>query len=240
MSVDIRATKNTAGDPVLVHVVTGTHDISRHVSVHSGGFARCEDLQYVEVMRKALRRRSDGRAAMRLLAQHGGPDFTLADGELPDARKVLGEYIGEVEHRYVQALNAVLGSGGASGPDVDRWRGHAEAYRTVLERFHRALGRKGPDYRSTAWRDSHGVYTAEHVAAWRDGEERERRSRVERLWTGILDSKGRVWKVDAAGCWTTPTDDGRFYGVDKIEAAHGPCHHVRIESAVTDEEYADA
>lgn len=238
MSVDIRAMKNDAGDPVLVHVVTGTHDISRHVSVHSGGFARCEDLTAAEIMRKAMRRRSDGRAAMRLLAQHGGPDFVLADGELPDARQVIVEYITEVEDRYVQALNAILGSGGDSGPDIDRWRGHAEACRQIAERLHGAIGIEKPGYQSREWRDSHGVYTEARAREFREMQSADRRrDRMQRAYTGILDKHGRLWQEAADGLWTSKADpDGRFYDVDKIEAAHGPCSWATIGTPVSGEE----
>ncbi len=79
MSVEMRAYDNEHGDPVVVMVTTGTYDVSRLVSLPSRG--RCEDLTMAEKVAKAVRRHNGGRAALRLLRDHGGPDFTDAKGQ---------------------------------------------------------------------------------------------------------------------------------------------------------------
>lgn len=73
-----------------------------------------------------------------------------------------------IERHYVEALNAVLATpGGEDGSDVDRWRGHAEAYRTVSEDLRRRFGLPAANLCSREWRDAHGVYTKEQVSAFR-------------------------------------------------------------------------
>ncbi len=74
MAVEIRAYDNEAGDPVVVMVTTGTFDVSRLVGLLASG--RCEDVEAAEQVRRKVRAHSGGRDALRLLAQHGGPDFT--------------------------------------------------------------------------------------------------------------------------------------------------------------------
>lgn len=76
MSVEMRAYDNEHGDPVVVLVTTGSYDVSRLVGLLASG--RCEDHDMAERVRVAVRRHNGGRAALRLLADHGGPDFTEA------------------------------------------------------------------------------------------------------------------------------------------------------------------
>lgn len=234
MSVDIKAYTAPSGDPVLVHVVAGAHDISRHVAVHAQG--RCEDQGHVQTMTRALRRHGAGRAAMRLLARHGGPDWTLAE-ELPEARTMLAEYVRDVEYRFVEAVNAVLCHPDGHGPDVDRWRGQAEAYRTVAEALCKAAGIKAPPYRERVWRDAHGVYTPEYIeklTAGRIG------SRLERACRGVMDSDACVWMEDDDGTWTSSGSmHDRVQSLEEIEALAGPCHWVTIGSATSGEEDPD-
>jgi hypothetical protein len=61
-------------EPVVVMVVTGTHDVSRLVHLMSRGLI--EQLQVSEKLLKQVRRHNGGRAALELLRAHGGPDFT--------------------------------------------------------------------------------------------------------------------------------------------------------------------
>lgn len=72
--------------------------------------------------------------------------------------------LSEQESRYVASLNAVLAARDDS-PDVNRWRGMAEAYRAVCQSLRVALAVEPVDYRSDEWRYAHGVYSAERVAA---------------------------------------------------------------------------
>lgn len=74
MSVDMRAYDNEHGDPVVVLVTTGTYDVSRLVGLLSSG--RCEDHDLAKRVRAAVKRHNGGRAALRLLRDHGGADFT--------------------------------------------------------------------------------------------------------------------------------------------------------------------
>lgn len=86
MSYESRAydKPNTDGfppDPVVVLVVEGTHDVSRLINLFAGGSPLIEQLQVGQRMRDQVRRHNAGRAALELLAAHGGPDFTEGDAE---------------------------------------------------------------------------------------------------------------------------------------------------------------
>jgi hypothetical protein len=79
MSYETRAYDNEHGDPVVVLVATGTHDVSRLVNLlHSGN---CEQADMATRVLRQVRRHNGGRAALQLLAAHGGPDF-LHDDEV--------------------------------------------------------------------------------------------------------------------------------------------------------------
>lgn len=62
-------------DPVVVLVVTGTHDVSRLLNLLNGGSVLCEQLSVGEQLARQVARHNAGRAAMKLLARHGGPDL---------------------------------------------------------------------------------------------------------------------------------------------------------------------
>ncbi|MFJ5984252.1 hypothetical protein [Lentzea sp. NPDC092896] len=79
MSVETRAydKPNDDGfppDPVVVLVATGTTDVSRLVQALSRG--NSEQVKQAEHIARQLRRHNAGRAALSLLKQHGGADFT--------------------------------------------------------------------------------------------------------------------------------------------------------------------
>jgi hypothetical protein len=76
MSYETRAYDNEHGDPVVVLVATGTHDVSRLVQMLAHG--NCEQFDLSQKVIRQLRRHNAGRAALRLLRDHGGPDFTQA------------------------------------------------------------------------------------------------------------------------------------------------------------------
>ena len=80
-----RAYDNEHGDPVVVLVVTGTHDVSRLVQLLKSG--NCEQVDLGDQVLKQVRRHNGGRAALQLLAAHGGPDF-LFDRAVLDAPAV--------------------------------------------------------------------------------------------------------------------------------------------------------
>lgn len=79
MSYETRAYDNEHGDPVVVLVATGTHDVSRLVHLLSRGLV--EHVSLSQTLLRQVRRHNGGRAALQLLAAHGGPDF-LHDDEL--------------------------------------------------------------------------------------------------------------------------------------------------------------
>lgn len=66
-------------DPVVVLVATGTHDVSRLVNVLNGASPTIEQLMVGERVVRQVRRHNQGRAALELLAEHGGPDFTAEE-----------------------------------------------------------------------------------------------------------------------------------------------------------------
>lgn len=68
-------------DPVVVLVVEGTHDVSRLINLFAGGSPLIEQLAVGKRIRDQVRRHNAGRAALELLAKHGGPDFTTEDGD---------------------------------------------------------------------------------------------------------------------------------------------------------------
>ena len=60
---------------------THDHDCSTALAdaitaVFVGASPNCEQLRLGELIRKGVRRHNGGRAAIRLLAAHGGPDFS--------------------------------------------------------------------------------------------------------------------------------------------------------------------
>jgi hypothetical protein len=72
-----RAYDNEHGDPVVVLVTTGTHDVSRLVNLLAGSrMALCEHMGVSELIVRQVKRHNGGRAALKLLAAHGGHDFT--------------------------------------------------------------------------------------------------------------------------------------------------------------------
>ncbi|MFD8496280.1 hypothetical protein [Amycolatopsis sp. NPDC059657] len=73
-SYDIEHNDGFGPDPVVVLVVTGTHDVSRliHLFARTGN---CEQVGVSQQIQAQVRRHNGGKAAMRLLAEHGGPDL---------------------------------------------------------------------------------------------------------------------------------------------------------------------
>jgi len=76
VSYETRAYDDDHGIPVAVIVVTGTHDVSRMINTLSGSPAVIEQLQAGRKLLAQIRNHNGGRAALQLLARHGGPDFT--------------------------------------------------------------------------------------------------------------------------------------------------------------------
>lgn len=78
MSYESRAYDNEHGDPVVVLVTTGTHDVSRLVNLLASGkpSPTCEQVALGRQVLGQVKRHNAGRVALRLLRDHGGPDFT--------------------------------------------------------------------------------------------------------------------------------------------------------------------
>jgi hypothetical protein len=76
MSYESRAYDNEHGDPVVVIVVTGTHDVSRLVNMTNGGGSNCEQRDLGQAIVRQVKRHNAGRRALALLRDHGGSDFT--------------------------------------------------------------------------------------------------------------------------------------------------------------------
>lgn len=67
-------------DPVVVLVVEGTHDVSRLIGLLHSGQPLIEHMKVAKHILGQVRRGNAGRAALRLLAEHGGPDLLQAPG----------------------------------------------------------------------------------------------------------------------------------------------------------------
>jgi hypothetical protein len=76
MSYETRAYDNEHGNPVVVLVATGTHDVSRLVNLLAGSrMALCEHISLSRLLLRQVQRHNGGRAALALLKAHGGPDL---------------------------------------------------------------------------------------------------------------------------------------------------------------------
>ncbi|WP_052407827.1 hypothetical protein [Allokutzneria albata] len=73
---ETRAYDDEHGDPVVVVVVSGTHDVSRFVNALNGSSPTVEQVSAGRKLLRQVRRHNGGRAALDLLRAHGGPDFT--------------------------------------------------------------------------------------------------------------------------------------------------------------------
>ncbi|MGA4995842.1 hypothetical protein [Nonomuraea bangladeshensis] len=78
---ETRAYDNEHGDPVVVIVATGTHDVSRLVGLLDGSSPNSEQRDLADQVTRQVRRRQGGRAALRLLAEHGGPELLTTVGD---------------------------------------------------------------------------------------------------------------------------------------------------------------
>ncbi|MEV7011673.1 hypothetical protein [Streptosporangium sp. NPDC051022] len=78
---ETRAYDNDHGDPVIVIVATGTHDVSRLAQLLNTG--NSEQVRLARQVLNQVRRHNGGRAALRLLAEHGGPDLLTQVGQTP-------------------------------------------------------------------------------------------------------------------------------------------------------------
>lgn len=81
-------------DPVVVLVATGIHDVSRFVNLLAGSrISLCEHGELAHQIRRQVKENDGGRAALELLAAHGGPDLlAIPDNELAgEVKRLAGE-----------------------------------------------------------------------------------------------------------------------------------------------------
>lgn len=89
-------------EPVVVLVVTGTHDVSRLVNLFAGGQPVVEQLQVGKRIREQVKRHNGGQAALKLLRDHGGPDFTDEQKTEHEQLHAAVHDISNARHIYVQ------------------------------------------------------------------------------------------------------------------------------------------
>lgn len=92
---DMKQDDGFGPDPCVVLVVTGTHDVSRLVHLFSRGLI--EQNQVADQLKRQVNRHNGGRSALKLLAEHGGPDFL--DREEADTAEQLAKAL-ELLDRY--------------------------------------------------------------------------------------------------------------------------------------------
>jgi len=97
VSYETRAYDDEHGIPVAVIVATGTHDVSRLINLFGGATANVEQLQTGRKLLAQIRNHNGGRAALQLLARHGGPDFTPETTTVAIPRDKLLARIAELE-----------------------------------------------------------------------------------------------------------------------------------------------
>lgn len=73
---ETRAYDNEHGEPVVVIVATGEHDVSRLVNLFARGNPVLEQSDLSQKIVRQVKRHNGGQAALRLLKLHGGADFT--------------------------------------------------------------------------------------------------------------------------------------------------------------------
>lgn len=83
MTIKTGAYDGADGQPVIVIVVTGEHDVSRMMHLmHRGVPSACLSLAAAK-LRLQIKRHNGGQRALHLLARHGGPDLLTEDRDAP-------------------------------------------------------------------------------------------------------------------------------------------------------------
>lgn len=80
------------------------------------------------------------------------------------SKRALDGVLHTAERGYVEAINAVLVCRDDGSSVAHRWRGQAEAYRTVCEDLRARAGLRYVRYQGPEWRDANGVYTRQDLA----------------------------------------------------------------------------
>lgn len=97
MSYLTRAYDNEHGDPVVVLVAEGTHDVGRLTGLLATGL--CEQGSLARTILRQVRRHNGGRAALQMLAAHGGPDL-LHDVAKVEAGQEGGPWVAVLADRH--------------------------------------------------------------------------------------------------------------------------------------------
>lgn len=129
---ETRAYDNEHGDPVAILVATGGHDVSRLVNLLAGSrTALCEHMGLSEQLLRQIKRHNGGRAALHLLAAHGGPDLLETADQQAAALESVREYAGRIARSentaYAKAgreLLSMINSGGSAdtgNQQADLW-----------------------------------------------------------------------------------------------------------------------
>lgn len=94
MSYETRAYDNEHGDPVVVLVADGTHDVGRLAGLLATG--NCEQSELGRTVLRQIRQHDGGRAALQMLAAHGGPDLLFglapAEGDVAELIQMIHDY----------------------------------------------------------------------------------------------------------------------------------------------------
>lgn len=122
-------------DPVAIVVATGTHDVSRLVNLLNGGQPLTEQRALGGRLAGQVRRHNAGRAALRLLAAHGGPDL------LVDPLADVLAWAAEEYRRCIVAARATC-----NDDHYAKCNGRAEAYRQLADRLATAAGLPAVDW----------------------------------------------------------------------------------------------
>jgi hypothetical protein len=116
---ETRAYDNHHGDPVVVLVATGDHDVSRLVATLQRG--TCEQVGLAAKVLRQVRRHSTGQAALRLLRDHGGPDFTTAERTEEELARQIRSAILDPGHWVERRWDR----GWGDYERLDQWQDHA-------------------------------------------------------------------------------------------------------------------
>lgn len=146
MSVETRAYDNDHGDPIVVLVATGTHDVSRLVHLLAGATPNTEQRRLGQQVLRQVRRHNAGRAALALLRDHGGPDFTTDPAD-PDALDVAERRAAADLHALARAgerLQAQPAPGCACPADAHKGCGWRAGIGALVDEIHRRARRRPP------------------------------------------------------------------------------------------------
>lgn len=134
MSFESRTYDNQHGDPIVVMVVTGTHDVSRVTNLFNGASPLTEHLIWGQALRRQLNRHNAGRAALSLLKKHGGPDFTVDPAEDEAVRTAERRAVADLDYlrRAAEKVQNNMKSGCACPPQYQRECGWRDGIGEVL------------------------------------------------------------------------------------------------------------